>query len=89
MVKENTAVSICSTPDQVQETVTDLENFGFDVKRISIIGKVYREQKEIAAFTVMIVRSNAGANRVTSGTGYAAGSGIGRCSAVRAPVCSW
>ena len=50
MVKENTAVSICSNPDQVQETVTDLEKFGFDVKRISIIGKAYREQKEIAAF---------------------------------------
>ena len=50
MVKENAAVSIYSNPDQLQEAVVELGEFGFDTKRISIIGKAYCEQPELTAY---------------------------------------
>lgn len=50
MVKENAAVSICMNPDQVQKAVVNLEKFGFNIKRISVIGKAYGEKQELAAY---------------------------------------
>jgi hypothetical protein len=50
MVKENATVSICANPDQVQKAVVDLERYGFDIKRISVIGKAYGEKQELAAY---------------------------------------
>ena len=50
MLEENTTVTIYSSPDQVQEGVVELEKFGFDLKKVSVIGKVYKDQKELFAF---------------------------------------
>ena len=50
MLEENTTVTIYSSPDQVQGGVMELEKFGFDLNKVSVIGKVYRDQKELCAF---------------------------------------
>lgn len=49
MSKENTAISIYSNPDQIEEAVMELEGSGFDIKRISIIGKVYGDHPGLTA----------------------------------------
>lgn len=49
-MEENTTVTIYSNPDQVQSALVQLEKFGFDLNRISVIGKAYRDQKELAAY---------------------------------------
>ena len=50
MLEENTTVSIYSNPDQVQEVLIELNEHGFDLKRVSIVGKAYRDQKELVAY---------------------------------------
>lgn len=49
MSKENTAISIYVNPDQIEDAVMELDGSGFDMKRISIIGKVYGDQPKLTA----------------------------------------
>lgn len=50
MLEENTTVTIYEKPDQVQGGVKELEKFGFDLKRVSVIGKAYRDPEELIAY---------------------------------------
>jgi hypothetical protein len=50
MLEENTTVTIYLKPDQVQEGVKELEKFGFDLKRVSVIGGAYRDHEELIAY---------------------------------------
>ena len=50
MLEENTTVTIYANPDQIQVGVRALEKVGFDLKRISVIGKAYRDSKELIAY---------------------------------------
>jgi hypothetical protein len=50
MIKENAAVSICANPDQLQGAVVELKKFGFDIKRISVVGKAYEKKQELTAY---------------------------------------
>ena len=49
MSKENTAISIYANPDRIEEAVMELEGSGFDMKRISVIGKVSGDQPRLTA----------------------------------------
>jgi hypothetical protein len=50
MLHENAAIAIYANPNQAQKAVTALARSGFDLKRLSVIGKAYREQKDLAAY---------------------------------------
>jgi hypothetical protein len=50
MIHENAAVAIFSNPGQAQNVVADLARSGFDLKRLSVVGKAYREQNEPIAY---------------------------------------
>ena len=50
MLKENTTVSIYANPDQVYTALVKLKKSGFDLKRISVIGKAYADQNELVAY---------------------------------------
>jgi hypothetical protein len=50
MLHENATVAIYANPSQAQKAITALAKSGFDLKRLSVVGKAYREQKELAAY---------------------------------------
>ena len=50
MTEENTTVSVFTNSNQVQQAITDLAKAGFDMKRISVVGKAYRGNGESAAY---------------------------------------
>jgi hypothetical protein len=52
MLKENTTVSICENSNQVQGAVAKLAGAGFDLKRISVIGRAFGSNgKPVAYYT--------------------------------------
>lgn len=50
MLQENAMVAIYTNPAQAQNAVKELERSGFDLKQLSVIGKAYREQREMVAY---------------------------------------
>lgn len=50
MLKQNALVAIYPNPEEAQEAVIALERSEFDLERLSVIGKAYRERKELVAF---------------------------------------
>ena len=52
MVQKNAAVAIYAKPSQTQKVVTELVRSGFDLKRLSVMGKAYQEQKEMVAYYI-------------------------------------
>jgi hypothetical protein len=50
MLKQNALVTIYSNPGEAQEAVMALAKSGFDLERLSVAGKAYRERKELVAY---------------------------------------
>ena len=50
MLQENATVAIYATPGQAQDAIKELEKSGFNLKRLSIVGKAYNEQDEVVAY---------------------------------------
>ena len=50
MLQENALVAIYSNPGKTQKAVTALARSGFDLERISVVGKAYRKSKDLAAY---------------------------------------
>lgn len=47
---ESLAVAICKTHTEAEQVVKELQRFGFDVKKLSIIGKDYHEEDKVVGF---------------------------------------
>ena len=50
MLKQNALVAIYSNPGEAQEAVITLARSGFDLERLSVVGKAYRERKDVVAY---------------------------------------
>lgn len=50
MHEENATASVYDNPDQVQGAIQELEKSGFDLERVSVIGRAYRDQNEQVAY---------------------------------------
>lgn len=50
MPKQNALVAIYMNPGEVQEAVVALARSGFDLGRLSVVGKAYRERKNLVAY---------------------------------------
>ena len=50
MLQQNALVTVYSNPSEAQEAVMALATSGFDLDRLSVIGKAYRERKELVAY---------------------------------------
>jgi hypothetical protein len=50
MLHDNAAVAIFADPGQAQNVIAELARSGFDLKRLSVAGKAYREQNELVAY---------------------------------------
>lgn len=48
--KENLAVAVCSTHQQAEDVVRALQHSGFDMKKLSIVGKDYHEEDKIIGY---------------------------------------
>ena len=50
MLQENATASIYDNPEEVQGSLQELETSGFDLERVSVIGRAYRDQNEPVAY---------------------------------------
>jgi hypothetical protein len=47
---EGVAVAVCKTHTEADKVVTELQQSGFDMKRLSVIGKDYHEEDKVVGF---------------------------------------
>jgi hypothetical protein len=48
--KESVAVAVCETHAKAEQVVKELQKSGFDIKKLSIIGKDYHEEDKVVGF---------------------------------------
>jgi len=48
--KESTAVAICKTHTEAEQVVKELQQSGYDMKKLSIIGKDYHEEDKVVGY---------------------------------------
>lgn len=49
-IKESIAVAVCKTHKEAEQVVKDLQHSGFDMKKLSIVGKDYHEEDEVVGY---------------------------------------
>jgi len=50
MKKESVVVAVCNRHEEAEQVVKDLQQAGFDMKKLSIVGKDYHEEDKITGF---------------------------------------
>ena len=48
--KESVAVAVCKTHTEAEQVVKELQQSGFDMKKLSIIGKDYHEEDKVVGY---------------------------------------
>jgi len=48
--KESVAVAVCKTHEEAEQVVKELQKSGFDMKKLSIVGKDYHEEDKIVGY---------------------------------------
>ncbi|RUA11135.1 MAG: DUF1269 domain-containing protein [Flavobacteriia bacterium] len=48
--KESLAVAVCETHEKAEQVVKELQRSGFDMKKLSIVGKDYYEEEKVVGF---------------------------------------
>ncbi len=48
--KESVAVAVCKTHTEAEQVVKELQQSGFDMKKLSIVGKDYYEEDKVVGF---------------------------------------
>ena len=48
--KESVAVAVCKTHTEAEQVVKELQQSGFDMKKLSIVGKDYHEEDKVIGF---------------------------------------
>lgn len=48
--KQNSAVAVCKTHEEAEQVVKELQQAGYDMKKLSIIGKDYHEEDKVKGY---------------------------------------
>jgi len=49
-IKESVAVAVCKTHAEAEQVVKELQKSGFDMKKLSIVGKDYHEEDQVVGY---------------------------------------
>ena len=50
MSDKNTTVAICNTHTEAEQAVKELQKSGYDMKKMSIVGKDYHTEEEVVGY---------------------------------------
>jgi len=50
MSKKNVTIAICNTHTEAEQAVTELQKSGYDMKKLSIVGKDYHTEEDVVGY---------------------------------------
>ena len=50
MSKKNVTVAICNTHTEAEQAVKELQKSGYDMKKLSIVGKDYHTEEDVVGY---------------------------------------
>ena len=50
MSEKNTSVAICNTHTEAEQAVKELQKSGYDMKKLSIVGKDYHTEEDVVGY---------------------------------------